>query len=105
VTEFRDRKGVTEKREGETDGAEGGHASRLGGLAGEHKVGLRHVFLDEGAASRGTVRSCVANAARSGISTSNIAEGAASGAKREFRQFLMIARGSLAELETQVLVA
>ena len=36
---------------------------------------------------------------------SNIAEGAARNGTREFRQFLAIARGSLAELETQMLLA
>ena len=36
---------------------------------------------------------------------SNIAEGAGRGSKREFRQFLKVARGSNCEVQTQLLIA
>ncbi|MGD9661680.1 MAG: four helix bundle protein [Porticoccaceae bacterium] len=43
---------------------------------------------------------------RSAVSIpSNIAEGAARNSKKEFKQFLHVALGSLAELETQVIVS
>jgi four helix bundle protein len=35
----------------------------------------------------------------------NIAEGAGRGSKREFSQFLSIAQGSIAELETQLIIS
>ena len=43
---------------------------------------------------------------RAGVSIpSNIAEGAARNSKKEFAQFLYISLGSLAEIETQLLIA
>jgi len=36
---------------------------------------------------------------------SNVAEGSGRGSKKEFRQFVLIARGSANELETQLLIA
>ncbi|MBI4090183.1 MAG: four helix bundle protein [Candidatus Kerfeldbacteria bacterium] len=48
----------------------------------------------------------VAQIRRSAISIpSNIAEGHLRGTKKEFRQFVVIARGSCAELETQLVLA
>ena len=50
---------------------------------------------------------CLTNQIRRSVISipSNIAEGAARSSKKEFIQFLYIALGSLAELETQLMIA
>ena len=59
-----------------------------------------------GAFPREEVYGLAAQIRRSAVSVpSNIAEGAARGGSKEFAQFLNIARGSLSELETQLLIA
>lgn len=48
----------------------------------------------------------VAQMRRAAVSVpSNLAEGAARGSRQEFARFVAIARGSMAELETQLIIA
>lgn len=56
--------------------------------------------------SKSEIYGLVQQLRRSAISIpSNIAEGAGRNSKNEFKQFLSIAQGSIAELETQLLIA
>ncbi len=55
---------------------------------------------------KGEVYGLVQQMRKSAVSIpSNIAEGAGRNSKNEFKQFLSIAQGSTAELETQILIA
>jgi four helix bundle protein len=68
-------------------------------LAGEVYNATSELPDDERYGLTRQIRRCAVSVA------SNIAEGAARGRKAEFIHFLSIARGSLTELETQVLIA
>ena len=67
---------------------------------------VRNVYTWSQNLPKEEVYGLVAQIRRAAISIpSNIAEGAARNSRREFRQFLYVALGSLAELETQIFLA
>ena len=64
------------------------------------------VYLVTGSFPKEELYGLITQMRRAAVSvSSNIAEGAARGSKKEFVQFLYISLGSLAELETQVVMA
>ena len=67
---------------------------------------VKDVYLISARFPREEVYGLTAQMRRAAVSIpSNIAEGAARTGTKEFLQFLSIARGSLSELETQLLIA
>jgi len=67
---------------------------------------VRNVYLLTKTFPKDELFGLTAQMRRAAVSVpSNIAEGAARTGKKEFAQFLNIARGSLSELETQLLIA
>jgi len=67
---------------------------------------VRQVYQVTGQFPQEEIYGLTAQVRRSAVSVpSNIAEGAARSGNKEFANFLSIARGSLSELETQLLIA
>ena len=67
---------------------------------------VRDVYLQTRSFPRDELYGLAQQMRRSAVSVpSNIAEGQGRSSKKEFRQFLGLARGSLLELETQELIA
>jgi len=91
---------TSDKSEGD-----GEATSQVGGL--EKGFGFCEEFLriDRELSSRGEIRFGVSNEAGGVSVPSNIAEGSARNSRKEFVNFLHIAQGSIAELETQFLVS
>ena len=67
---------------------------------------VREVYQATGSFSASEQYGLTSQLRRAAVSVpSNIAEGAAPESTKEFAQFLIMARGSLSELETQLLIA
>ena len=79
--------------------------SRLGCLAEGHEVRHRNLRGDSAISERGALRTHQSIAACMVSVPSNIAEGQARFSQEEFHHFLSQARGSLVEIETQLLIA
>jgi hypothetical protein len=77
---------------------------RPSGLAKGYAACERNLSIDCKISERGEVWSCESNSALGGC-PSNIAEGHARQGRAEFRHYVSIAIGSVAELETQLMLS
>lgn len=74
-------------------------------MEGRYGAGSESIFPDGRISQGGTLRSYFSDSPVGHFHTKQYAEGAARHSRKEFIQFLHIASGSIAELETQLLLA